>query len=759
MIKSVIIRKKINDWMGSEDEMKKVLAILLSVIVMLGGFGASVSAESLEAKADRLNQLNILKGDGKSYNLVGTLTRQEAATFIVRLLGMENKVLSNTETLSKIDFKDLTSKDWSAPYVGYCVRQGIINGYTDGTFRPKGKLDMQAFGKLLLTSLGYEYHKDFKWEETLSKAESIGLMTKDEINASKSNPFTRGDVIRLLDRALTMNHAVTKEAMVLGIAKNGQVSEQVLANLGFVKRIGKNTVSEIKELKAGQYQIRFSTPPKTFSANHVKIVEEGGRNLQVKSLGIGEKATDYILNTDIPAENMKYKIRIQDAVDQEGLYFVTFEQEFVAYRKGFLESDYFRIAGAHVMDSRTLEIAFTHPIMSDMERTAYYSLVLPEQRSLSFSEFKVILAGNQKVLLKTENPVFEDGKTYHLRVDGNAVSQMGVRLNKGKGDDLRFEGKSKEKPKLDITGIELLDRQTLRMTVSKKIDAFYVDNFAYDILEGNNPKIAMKKTTLTKNDEEGAILILEPERSLIEGRKYKLAVNIMRAEENKEEEISRKEYSFDARVIGNQSYELHHAEYQDPYRVGVLFDRLMDETTATNPQNYTVRRASTGAVQIPTAVHYNPETNYITLYFDKAIQENSATDYILSTKTAIKGANGENRKEEGRKTFTVYPREEEPFSVEAKYLGDNSVVIRTSQPIAKQTLNLDTNNYRIYEKTSSENFFINGVIYINESCLVLRVNDNLSPNKKYFLEIKNMIKYNGVTEVKNLPETEIIILP
>ncbi|WP_455580566.1 S-layer homology domain-containing protein, partial [Dysosmobacter sp.] len=43
-----------------------------------------------------------------------------------------------------------------AGYITYCAKEGIINGYADGTFRPSATLNGYAFMKMLLGALGYD---------------------------------------------------------------------------------------------------------------------------------------------------------------------------------------------------------------------------------------------------------------------------------------------------------------------------------------------------------------------------------------------------------------------------------------------------------------------------------------------------------------------------------------------------------------------------------------------------------------------------
>lgn len=127
-------------------------------------------------KADALNLLDILKGDNGDYKLGDSLLRSEAAAFIVRVMGKENHVLLNKEDYWGTRFPDVISSRWYAPYVGYCLEQGIISGEADGYYRPNNTISEKAFLKLVLGALGYEYGADFDWDEVYMKSFYVGLV-------------------------------------------------------------------------------------------------------------------------------------------------------------------------------------------------------------------------------------------------------------------------------------------------------------------------------------------------------------------------------------------------------------------------------------------------------------------------------------------------------------------------------------------------------------------------------------------------------
>ena len=81
----------------------------------------------------------------------GTLTREQAATILGRL----HKYTPDAD-LSELDaFSDRNAlSEYSRAYVAEAVAQGYINGYTDGTFQPRGTITRAEIAKILYYFIG-----------------------------------------------------------------------------------------------------------------------------------------------------------------------------------------------------------------------------------------------------------------------------------------------------------------------------------------------------------------------------------------------------------------------------------------------------------------------------------------------------------------------------------------------------------------------------------------------------------------------------
>ena len=145
--------------------LKKILALVLALVMSLSLVTIANAADftdnddiSYEEAADVMNAIGIIEGfeDG-SFDPNGTLTREQAATLVTRMLLGDNADRLGVEGST---FNDVAATRWSASYIEYCAGLGLIDGAGDGNFYPAGQLTANAFAKILLTALGYSSEKE-----------------------------------------------------------------------------------------------------------------------------------------------------------------------------------------------------------------------------------------------------------------------------------------------------------------------------------------------------------------------------------------------------------------------------------------------------------------------------------------------------------------------------------------------------------------------------------------------------------------------
>ena len=167
--------------------MKKFLSLVLALVMTMSLVTFRAGAKDFtdgdkinyEEAIDVMSAVKVVDGytDG-SFKPQTQLNRGQAAKIIC------NMVLGpTTASALKADaapFKDVAADNTFAGYIAYCVQAGLIDGYTDGTYKPTAPLTGYAFMKYLLGCLGYdkdvEGYNGPNWSINVAKqALAIGL--------------------------------------------------------------------------------------------------------------------------------------------------------------------------------------------------------------------------------------------------------------------------------------------------------------------------------------------------------------------------------------------------------------------------------------------------------------------------------------------------------------------------------------------------------------------------------------------------------
>ena len=170
--------------------MKKTLSMALALVLTACLFAfapASASAAFTDANSitykeavDVISALGIVNGysDG-SFRPAGALSRGAAAK-IICCMSLTPEVANNMNNSASTRFKDVPAGHTFAGFINWCVQQGIVSGYSDGTFHPSDTIASQAFLKMLLCALGYdqeiEHYTGTGWSNNvITRALQIGL--------------------------------------------------------------------------------------------------------------------------------------------------------------------------------------------------------------------------------------------------------------------------------------------------------------------------------------------------------------------------------------------------------------------------------------------------------------------------------------------------------------------------------------------------------------------------------------------------------
>ena len=167
--------------------MKKFLSLVLALVMTMSLVTVSAGAKDFTDSSkihyaeavDVMSAVKVIDGyaDG-SFNPSATLTRGAAAKIICNLI--LGPTTANALVADAAPYKDVPTNHTFAGYIAYCQKEGIVDGYADGTFKPANSLTGYAFMKMLLGALGYdadvEGYSSPNWSINVAKrALNIGL--------------------------------------------------------------------------------------------------------------------------------------------------------------------------------------------------------------------------------------------------------------------------------------------------------------------------------------------------------------------------------------------------------------------------------------------------------------------------------------------------------------------------------------------------------------------------------------------------------
>lgn len=108
----------------------------------------------------------------------------------------------STSTLCEIaSFRDASLGEWFGPYVQAARCQGIINGYSDGTFRPSNNVNYAEAAKIVVETFDIPQPQYFRapdnwYDPYIDALASVGATPRNDINPG--DLLSRGDMAQIL---------------------------------------------------------------------------------------------------------------------------------------------------------------------------------------------------------------------------------------------------------------------------------------------------------------------------------------------------------------------------------------------------------------------------------------------------------------------------------------------------------------------------------------------------------------------------------
>lgn len=190
---------------------KKILFICMIIILCIGSVVSAATSFSdvkntkYEEAVENLVSLKIVNGfEDNTFKPKNNVTRAQLSKMLVISMGMEDEVASAGKKF--LNFKDVLSSYWGYGYIKVASDKKLVNGYTDGKFKPDGTVTYAEATAMVVRALGYEdviKKSSLTWPNNYMSYANDKLKLFNGIGTFKANdPATRGDIALLLWNAL-----------------------------------------------------------------------------------------------------------------------------------------------------------------------------------------------------------------------------------------------------------------------------------------------------------------------------------------------------------------------------------------------------------------------------------------------------------------------------------------------------------------------------------------------------------------------------
>ena len=220
--------------------LKKILALVLALMMVLSvmvtasaSFEDAASITYTEA-VDVMAAAGILNGyeaeDGTTtFNPTGTLTRAEAAKLIAYLAtGGKIEAIVQCETV----FEDVPAGHWASGLINYCFDEGYVNGKSETTYVPSGKITVQEYAKLLLGVMGIKgTYTGATWTKDV-RNNAIANKLMEGMTYTWTADVTREQAAQMTFNAMKTGSTYTEDSGYWYVERSGKevkVSEDDLA--------------------------------------------------------------------------------------------------------------------------------------------------------------------------------------------------------------------------------------------------------------------------------------------------------------------------------------------------------------------------------------------------------------------------------------------------------------------------------------------------------------------------------------------------
>lgn len=720
-----------------------VFAILLTMLLPAA---ASTADKTTQEKAQILNSLQIISGTNGQFNLNNQVTRAEAATFIVKLLGKGSEVNTNAARYKIMPYTDVPSNQWFAPFIGFCYSSGFLSK-SETTFRPLELVTEKEFLRLIMVALGYREDIDFTFEKIYDAALEKKLITlNDYIYHYNANIIpTRGNAVDLIFTALRTDcregGKLSQKLVDAGLTTRAQLLSWGLLTDSTVTAVDKIRITDLDAM-----EVKFNEAISLVGGVKLYAKNNESQLLPASVLSISE---DTLILKISPVEiGKEYVLELSNVTDKEGNTTEKLMKAFSGSSPEDVVSDFFRIKSVEAVNGSSLKVYFTHPVTINSEVCLYYT-VLKDNAIVADGmqgELKAGILNSDKtgILLTLNKGTLIEGEVYTLKINGTMMSAYGVKLNDGAGDTMKFVARNAATYSFALDSVRAYDKRTLLLNFNKEVNPFLAQQiYNFYVTDANNSPIKINSTAM---DSNGCSVYINLVQDLVKGYRYNFIINNIN-DITKQEYITEKSYTFTADFGTTEKFALTGMRTLDNQTLELYFNKPLSPETAMRTENVVIMRS--GMIIRPEKLLYSADSPTTLKVFLSKSNRLSSQSYEIQV-SGMKDLLG-NFVDTAKYSFTANGSDKASIAFQTiTPISTDAVKVTFNSEIAFDLVNLMPSNYTLeytYNRNSIKKAPVS-VLYIDPKTVILRF-DALDYNTTYKLRAVNVLDYTGTT-VKGL---------
>lgn len=171
----------------------------LSFAITPANFSDVGNSNPNQSAIEYVKNQGIVQGysDG-TYRPDRTINRAEFTKIVI-----EAQFASEVEACQSADFSDTEKGKWFTPYICVAQKRGIINGYSDGTFRPSQNISFVEAAKIIVNTFGLSAGSDNEvWYRPFVNRLELEKAIPTSVGSFSKN-ITRGEMAEMIYRLKT----------------------------------------------------------------------------------------------------------------------------------------------------------------------------------------------------------------------------------------------------------------------------------------------------------------------------------------------------------------------------------------------------------------------------------------------------------------------------------------------------------------------------------------------------------------------------